>query len=284
MAHAIPVWSSLAPHAGAYDAWLCDIWGVLHDGAAAFPAARDACIAYRRQGGIVLLVSNAPRPAAAVAAQLAGLGITADCFDAILTSGDVTRGLLGRMPRQRLYLLGPERHRALVDGIDHDLVAHGDADLVLCSGLFEHDPDETPEQYTAHLAALAARRLPLLCANPDLHAQSGARLLPCAGSLAAIYERLGGAVTYAGKPHGEVYGTARAMLAQKAGRSIPDARILAIGDGLHTDIRGAGTEGLPSLYVASRVHLTEPFSADAVARLFAGHPHRPSAATPALAW
>ena len=280
----IPIWLSVAPHAARYDAWLCDIWGVLHNGVAAFRPAADACAAFRAQGGRVILVSNAPRPATPIAAQLAGLGITAESYDAILTSGDVARSILQAQQPVPLYLLGPERHHVLVEGLNYPMVDEARADMVLCSGLYERDPDETPQDYRPQLQRLAARRLPMLCANPDLTADSGGTIKHCAGGLAAIYAELGGAVTYAGKPHAAVYVAAREMLTRLAGREINRARILAIGDGVNTDIRGAAGAGLDALYVTSRIHLTEPFSAAAVGRLFTGHAFRPVAATAALAW
>lgn len=280
----IPLWPSIAVHASRYDAWLCDIWGVLHNGAAAYRGAAEACAAFRRQGGCVILVSNAPRPAAAIAAQLVGLGITAASYDAILTSGDVTRTLLRGMPAERLHLIGAERHHVLIDGLPKAFVDEAAAEMVLCSGLFERVPGETPDDYRLLLKRLVDRRIPLLCANPDLTADAGGTIVHCAGGLAAIYEQLGGEVIYAGKPHAAVYLAARKMLAGLTGRAVTSDRILAIGDGVNTDIRGAHGAGIDALYIASRVHLYEPYSADAVGRLFAPHGFRPVAAMSALAW
>lgn len=280
----IPLWPTIAAHATRYDAWLCDIWGVLHNGAAAFRPAAEACAAFRRQGGRVILVSNAPRPAAAIGVQLAGLGITAESYDAILTSGDVTRTLLRDLPDQRLHLIGAERHRVLIEGLGKTFVDEAAAEVVLASGLFERGADETPEDYRPLLTRLAGRGLPLLCANPDLTADAGGTIVHCAGGLAAIYEQLGGTIIYAGKPHAAVYAAARKTLAALPGREIAQDRILAIGDGVNTDIRGAHGAGIDALYIASRVHLSASFSADAVARLFAPHAFRPVAAMAALAW
>ena len=284
MIPSIPLWPTIAPHATRYDAWLCDIWGVLHNGAMAFRPAAEACAAFRAQGGRVILVSNAPRPAAAIGVQLAGLGITAESYDAILTSGDVTRTLLRDRPEQRLLLIGAERHRVLIDGLAKSFVDEAAAELVLCSGLFERVAGETPEDYRPLLQRLKGRGLPLLCANPDLTADAGGTIVHCAGSLAEIYEQMGGTVIYAGKPHAAVYGAARKMLTSLAGREIASARILAIGDGVNTDIRGADSAGIDALYIASRVHLVEPLSAAALARLFAPHAFKPVAAMAALAW
>jgi HAD superfamily hydrolase (TIGR01459 family) len=285
----IPILTSLASVPNAYDAWLCDIWGVLHNGTTALPGAGEACAAFRRQGGRVVLVSNAPRPASAVAAQLTTLGIGADCYDAILTSGDMTRTMLQTMPPQRVFLLGPTRHLGLVQNLGHSIVTARDGlvdetaiDLIVCSGLFETDASEQPDDYRPLLQRLQARGLTLICANPDLTADAGGTIIVCAGSLAALYDQMGGTVVYAGKPHGIIYSAARKLLTSLTGRTLQNARILAIGDGVDTDIRGANTEGLPAVYIASRVHLSEPFDAGSVARLFASRPFKPVAAMSGL--
>lgn len=279
----ISVWTGLAAHADRYDAWLCDIWGVLHNGTAAFPGVPEACAAFRRRGGRILLVSNAPRPAATVGAQLIKLGISDVCYDGILTSGDVTRDLLADDTGQRIYHIGPERDLGLFDGLALERVGASECEAIICTGLFD-DTTETPETYRTSLDALARRKRPMLCANPDITVDRGGQIIYCAGALAKLYQELGGAVTYAGKPHGAVYTTARTRLGGMAGRNIDDARILAIGDGVYTDIKGAAAHGIASLYVASRIYLTEPFSAASVTRLFAPLDFKPDAAMPTLAW
>lgn len=279
------VWTTASVSAGRYDAWLCDIWGVLHNGAVAYQSAVDACAAFRRQGGRVILISNAARPAPAVATQLAAMGITDASYDAIQTSGDLTRALLQRMEPRPLFLIGPiERHRSLIEGLANPLVGEDEAQMILCSALFERDENEQPEDYRPLLQRLAERNLRMLCANPDLAAQSGDKVVPCAGALAAIYRQLGGSVIYAGKPHPEVYAEVRTRLAAMTGHTIPDNRILAIGDGVETDIRGAANAGIDALYIASPVHLHEPFSQEAVTRLLHAHGVPAVAAMPALAW
>jgi HAD superfamily hydrolase (TIGR01459 family) len=278
------IWTTAADSASRYDAWLCDIWGVLHNGATAYRPAADACAAYRRQGGRVILVSNSPRPAAAVEAQLNGMGITNASYDTVLTSGDVTRMLLSRMDPVPLFLLGPARHSVLTAGLANAFVGEDEAAMVLCSGLFETAENDHPDLYRPLLERLAKRRLRMICANPDLAAQVGETIIPCAGALAAIYETLGGNVLYAGKPHAPVYAEARARLAGLTGREISAERILAIGDGVNTDIRGAASVGIDALYIASPIHLAEPFSSEGVTRLFAGHDFKPVAAMSALTW
>jgi HAD superfamily hydrolase (TIGR01459 family) len=279
----IPIWSGIAAHAARYDAWLCDIWGVLHNGVAAFPGVAEACAQYRRQGGRILLVSNAPRPAAIVAGQLEKLGITSASYDAILTSGDVTATLLGAMPRLPIYHIGPERDLGIFAGLDLPRVSEAEAHSIVCSGLFD-DTTETPETYRASFERCVARRLPMMCANPDITVERGGQIISCAGALAKLYEELGGTVTYAGKPHAEVYAAAQTKLANSAGRPIAADRLLAIGDGVYTDIKGAAAAGIDSLYIPSPIYMTEPFAADSVARLFAPLPFRPTAAMARLQW
>jgi HAD superfamily hydrolase (TIGR01459 family) len=279
-----PILDDIAGLAASTDAWLCDIWGVLHNGAAAIPGAAEACAAFRRQGGRVLLVSNAPRPAADVAKQLAGLGITVASYDGILTSGDVARDLMATEPKRGFFHLGPARHRVLFQGLADQPVAEANARHVVCTGLDERRADEHPDEYRDLLSRLARRGLPLLCANPDVKVDAGGAITWCAGALAAIYAELGGEVAYAGKPHPAVYTAARARLAMMPGGPVADARLLAIGDGVETDLRGAHREGIRAVYIASRIHMSEPLTATSLAALCTAHDIAPTAAMSALRW
>jgi HAD superfamily hydrolase (TIGR01459 family) len=280
-----PILTSIADLAMTTDAWLCDVWGVLHDGQRALDGAAEACAAFRQKGGIVLLLSNAPRPAADVAAQLAGLGIGPNAFDAILTSGEVTRRLLDTAPWAGPVLhVGPARHAQLFEGTAAQRVAEDTARAVICTGLLEIDPNEQPDAYTAQFQRLAARGLPMLCANPDVRVESGGALVWCAGALAQSYAALGGTVVHAGKPHAAIYAAARDRLRSIATREIPDTRILAIGDGVETDLRGADREGLRAVYIASRIHMPEPLTETAATRLFTAHSVAPVAAMARLTW
>jgi HAD superfamily hydrolase (TIGR01459 family) len=280
----IPIWSGVGAHASRYDAWLCDIWGVLHNGTAAFPGVAEACAQYRRNGGRVLLISNAPRPSAAVGPQLEKLGISSASYDAILTSGDLTRDSMSRITtRQRILHIGPERDLGLFDGLDVVLVDEAGADVVVCTGLFD-DTTETPETYRAQFARLKARNLPMLCANPDITVERGGQIIFCAGALAEAYRALGGDVQWFGKPYLGAYEAAQSVLARLAQRAIDPSRLLAIGDGVFTDIKGAAGYGIDSLYVASPIYLKEAFSAESVGRLFRPLGFAPQAAIPRLAW
>ncbi len=187
----IPVLDSIEELGSRYRAWLVDIWGVMHNGHRAFPGAVAATRTFRAQGGIVVLLSNSPRPSPSVQEQLRRLGVPDDAYDATVTSGDLTRHELAKHDGAMVFHLGPERDLPIFDGLDVKLGGQEDAELVVCSGLFD-DETETPEDYAELLSALAARELPMICANPDHLVERGDRLVWCAGALAALYERQGG--------------------------------------------------------------------------------------------
>ena len=243
--------TGLSELARSYDSVLCDVWGVLHNGVSAFPAAVDALQRFRAGGGRVVLVTNAPRPAEPIRLQLRRLGVPDDAYDGLVTSGDVTRTVIAARPGLRLLHLGPPRDLPFYDGLDVDFVDEAEAELVSCTGLLD-DETETAEDYRALLERLAARRLPLVCANPDLVVERGERLVPCAGALAALYKELGGEPILVGKPHRPIYDTARAVVAELGGAST-----VAIGDGLPTDIRGACDNGFPALFVTGGIHAAD---------------------------
>ena len=291
-AETIPLIDGLGALAGRYDAILCDIWGVLHNGRESFRPASDALVAFRRQGGSVILVSNAPRPNTPIREQVLALGVAPDAFDAIVTSGDVTIGLIAERGDAPVHHIGPERDLSLFEaaaartGARPRLVGPEAASYVLCTGLF-NDERETPADYAGRLAALAARRLPFVCANPDLVVHRGAVVIYCAGALAEAYEAIGGQAIYAGKPHAPIYEAALARIAAVRGGRIERARVLAIGDALRTDLAGAAAMGLDALFVADGIHRDEldgPGAAPgALERLFAPPAPRPIAAIRALA-
>jgi len=280
-----PVVSSIEPFAHGKDAWLVDIWGVMHNGVAPFASAVAACERFRELGGTVLLLSNAPRPAAGVAAQLERIGVARSAWDAILTSGDAARELVSAYAPGPVYHLGPDRDLGLYDGAGVSVGTPLAAGAVVCTGLFD-DETETPDDYAELLAAFHARGLPMVCANPDLTVERGGKIIYCAGAIAAAYEALGAAVTYAGKPYTPVYDLAFKELARLRGQEVPRAAVLAIGDGLRTDIAGAANAGVTSIYIASGVHLGPGGRLDeaALARLFPEGSPRPAAAMTGLAW
>lgn len=279
----IPILGSIASLASGRDVWLTDIWGVIHNGVTPFAPACEACTQFRLGGGTVLLLSNAPRPADSVAAQLDRIGVPRFAYDSILSSGDAARALVSGFAKSPVFHLGPERDLALFDGAGVTLAPPEEAMAVCCTGLFD-DEIETPDDYAELLAGLAARKLPMICANPDITVARGDRIIYCAGALAANYEALGGAVSYAGKPYLPIYDMAFARIEQLKGAPVPRERILAIGDGITTDIKGAAAAGIDSVYVASGVHAPGGLSGETLAELFPDASIRPMAALPALAW
>jgi HAD superfamily hydrolase (TIGR01459 family) len=245
----IPLIPGLSALADRYDALLCDVWGVLHDGQKAYPGVESALTKFRAKGGTVLLLSNAPRPSNVLPQMFAGMGLGNSAYDGILTSGDATREYLMPLPLGRkCYYIGPSRDHVLLKGLDLDMVEADEADFVLIVGPF-NDEVEGPEDYRTSFTDIVARGLPLVCANPDIMVERGEKRIYCAGALAQLYERLGGKVIYFGKPHGPIYDVAKMRLSQLAGRSIANDRILAVGDGLLTDIRGAADQSINALFV-----------------------------------
>jgi HAD superfamily hydrolase (TIGR01459 family) len=283
----IPVVDSLKEIGSRYRAWLVDIWGVMHNGHSAFPPAAAATRAFRQAGGIVVLLSNSPRPSPEVQAQLREFGVPDEAYDATVTSGDLTRHELGKYEGARVFHLGPERDRPIFAGLDVTLSDWQEADVMVCSGPF-NDEVETPDDYVDLFRELAARKLPMICANPDQLVERGQRLIYCAGALATAYEKAGGKVVYAGKPYVPVYDLALETIARLAGSDVSKDLVLAVGDGVNTDIAGAGNFGIDAVFVASALHAPgeggDALDAPHVAELFAETPRRPIAATHALDW
>ena len=240
--------SGLAEIADNYDALLCDVWGVMHNGKRAFAGVDAALQQFRaNKGGKVLMLSNAPRPALNVQQRMDDVGNQRDSYDAILTSGDAARIMLAQYGREgkKCFHLGPEKDADLVVGLEIEFTPSEVADIVLLSGLYD-DTSETPDDYADLLAQLKARDLPVICCNPDRMVQFGEQVIFCAGAVAERYENIGGEVIWVGKPHHLIYQQARKMLdAMGAG-----GRVLAIGDGAKTDMVGAQQAGLDALFIA----------------------------------
>jgi HAD superfamily hydrolase (TIGR01459 family) len=242
--------SQLAP---LFDVLICDVWGVLHNGLTAHAGACAALTRLREAGRTVVLVSNAPRPGPDVVAQLDGLGVPRSAFDAIVTSGDLTRRLIAQRQGAPVHHIGPDRDLPLLKGQGAARVGPDEAAYCLCSGLND-DETETAEDYRGVLETLRARDLTMICANPDLVVERGPKLIPCAGAVAELYESMGGAVIYAGKPHGPVYAEALAIAEALRGASTPLERVMAVGDAIRTDIAGADALGVRSLLLLDGIH------------------------------
>lgn len=254
---------SLSAIASRYDAVLCDLWGCLHNGKTPFPAAVAALQTYRAQGGTVILLTNAPRPKVAIAAQLAAMGVPSDAWDDIVTSGEAAQfamfaGAVGR----RVYHVGAVKDESFFTELSDDLrtfaaaqdpvtrVPLAEAEGIVCTGLVD-DLTETPDDYRAILLMGKTKGLPMLCANPDIIVDMGDKRLYCAGALAAEYEKMGAQAMYFGKPHPPIYDLARRKLATMG--IADDGRILAIGDGVNTDVQGGMSEGIDTLFVTGGI-------------------------------
>ncbi len=239
--------SSLSDIAQSYDALFCDLWGCLHNGQTAYPAALSALRRYRDQGGLVVLMTNAPRPSPQVIAGFDRLGITPDAYDIVVSSGDAAQaGLIAGLVGSRVYHIGPDKDDGLfaaAPGITR--VPLEKAEGIVCTGPF-HEDAETPEDYRGTLLAAKARGLKLLCANPDIVVDLGDRRIYCAGALAQLFDQIGGTSLYFGKPHPPIYDLARNRI---AALGIDEDRILCVGDGIGTDVAGGLAEGLDTLFV-----------------------------------
>jgi HAD superfamily hydrolase (TIGR01459 family) len=244
--------ASLDEISGRYAAILCDVWGVLHNGVRHFEPAAAALAAARERGVAVVMITNSPRPHEGVEAQFATIGVPDSAWDKVVTSGDVTREIVGAGPR-KVFHLGPDRDISLFDGIDIDLVEEFEATSVVCTGLLD-DETETPDDYREMLARLRARNLPFVCANPDIVVERGERMIWCAGALARDYAQLGGRTLIAGKPHAPIYEAALQAAGEAVGRKLGRNEVLAIGDGMLTDIKGASDNGIDALYVSGGIH------------------------------
>jgi HAD superfamily hydrolase (TIGR01459 family) len=277
--------SLLAPD---YDAVLCDVWGVVHNGLVATPEACDALIRFRRQGGSVVLITNAPRPGDVVQRFLDQMKIPRTVYDAIVSSGDVTRALIAARAGKRVFHLGPERDLPMYEGLDAPTTAIEAADYVVCSGLFD-DTVETPQDYAPLIDAMRSRSLPMICANPDIVVERGEHLVYCAGAIADLYAAADGEVIYAGKPYRPIYQQAMAAVAAIRGGEVKPERVLAIGDSVRTDLKGADAFGIACLFVTGGIHAEEiggkaTPDARVLAGLFAQAGLLPRAVTRILAW
>ncbi len=270
--------SGLAPIADGYSGFIVDLWGVIHDGVTPYAGAIECLRRLRAGGKRVVLLSNAPRRAHAAAAGLLRMGIGRDLFDGIVTSGEATWLALADYPGARVYHLGPERDRGVLEGRPVTRVdTPGTADLLLNTGPDDQRDPALLDAYLPDLTACLHAGLPMLCANPDLEIVSGGRRLICAGALAAWYESRGGSVRWIGKPYPAVYELVWPLLdgAQRA-------RILAVGDALRTDIAGAKAAGVDACWILGGIHAHE-LAADADAEADAAG-LAPVAALPAFVW
>jgi HAD superfamily hydrolase (TIGR01459 family) len=284
-----PIIDHFAPLAPGYDVVLSDVWGVVHNGVAATAPACDALARFRAGGGTVVLITNAPRPGKVVVrTTLDRLGVPRTAYDGIVSSGDVTRALIKARKGARLYHIGPPRDLPMFDGLDAPIAPLESADYAVCSGLTD-DTVETPQDYRELIERLRARDLTMICANPDVVVERGDQLVYCAGAIADLYAGAGGEVIYAGKPYRPIYEQAMALAQAARGRPLEHGRVVAIGDSVRTDLKGAAAFGVDCVFVTAGIHAEElggrdnP-SATALSDIFAAAGLVPKAVMRRLAW
>lgn len=284
--------SGLAAVAEQYDAFILDLWGLVHDGETAYPQSAATFRALKAAGKRTLLLSNAPRRAQPLIDGLARMGIARDLYGEVLSSGEATRrALIERSDPffaglgRKAYHLGPERDRSVFEGADLDIVADvGSAELIVNTGPI--DLEQSVMDWEPVLTAGIARSLPMVCANPDLVVIRGGRRIVCAGAIAARYEALGGRVAYRGKPDPAVYRVALNLL------HVPDpSRVAVVGDALETDVKGAAAAGLDAIWCTGGIHAEElgtsygrPAAPDRAASLATDYRQRPVATIPGFIW
>jgi HAD superfamily hydrolase (TIGR01459 family) len=242
--------------AAGYDAILSDVWGVVHNGVAAHPTAVEALVNYRRQGGRVVLITNAPRPSPPIVEMLDDLGVVRDAYDAIVSSGDATRAILEDYRGKAIHYVGPpDENDSLFEGLDITVGPAETARAVVVTDL--DTDDDTPDMYNDRITVWLKRNLPLIAANPDRVVEHGDRLIYCGGALADLYEARGGMIVMVGKPYKPIYTEALRLADKAAGKPLDRSRILAIGDSVRTDAIGAAGAGLDLLFITGSIHAAE---------------------------
>jgi HAD superfamily hydrolase (TIGR01459 family) len=284
-----PFISHFAALAAGYDVVLSDVWGVVHNGVAATAEACDALARFRSEGGTVVLITNAPRPGEVVARfTLDRLGVPRAAYDGIVSSGDVTHALIAARAGMSVFHIGPERDLPIFEGLDAPTAPLEQADYAVCSGLTD-DTTETPQDYRDLIARMRARALPMICANPDVVVERGDKLVYCAGAIADLYAAAGGEVVFAGKPHRPIYDLALAIANAARGGAVEHHRVLAIGDSVRTDLKGAAGFGIDCVFVTAGIHAEElghrdDPDASALADILAAAGVVPKAVMRRLAW
>ena len=252
----LPIISGLADLAGRYDAVLSDVWGVIHNGVSAFPEAVDALVQYRRAGGKVVLITNAPRPSPPIVAMLDRLNVPREAYDAIVSSGDATRTMISKYRGRAIHHVGPlTEDDALYEGFDLRRTGPEEAEVVVVTDL--DTDDDTPEMYRERAKYWLQRKLPMICANPDRVVEHGHQIIYCGGALGDLYAAMGGMVLMAGKPYQPIYEEAFRLGELAAGKALDKSRVLAIGDSVRTDATGAAQFGIDLLFITGSIHAAE---------------------------
>jgi HAD superfamily hydrolase (TIGR01459 family) len=252
-----PILAHAGPILSRYDVLFCDVWGVVHNGVTAFDGACRALETFRASGGTVILVSNAPVPKQRVSDMLDTRHVPGAAWDDIVSSGDIALAHVEDRNFHQIYCIGPQdRDQALFSALRGRSVELADAEAIVCTGLND-DRRETPEDYRDMLERALEKRLPFVCANPDLIVDVGGTLFYCAGAIADLYAHMGGDVYWAGKPYLSAYETAHRKAEDLRNANVEKSEILVIGDALRTDIKGAENYGCDALFIASGIHRHE---------------------------
>ncbi len=261
-----PILTSARALLMSYDVLFCDVWGVVHDGHTALAGAMRALTAFRKAGGTVILVSNAPVPTHRVAAMLDSRNVPRDAWDDIVSSGAIALKHVTERGYKRVHYIGPrERDAAFFSSSSAKPADLGDAEAIVCTGLTD-DINETVDSYEPLLKQGVAQGLTFVCANPDFVVDVGGTLYLCAGALADRYEHLGGTVFWAGKPHPSAYRTAHTRAQELRGDPVPGSRILAIGDAVRTDLKAAQNANINALFITSGIHRHDTMDGDVINR------------------
>ena len=256
MTSPLPSISGLSDLASRYDAVLSDVWGVVHNGVEAFPSAVEALSEYRKAGGKVVFITNAPRPSGHIVEMLDRLGVHRQAYDAIVSSGDATRAMIAKYSGRAIHHVGPATDDdALYEGLDIRRASAEEAEVVVVTDL--DTDDDTPEMYRERAKLWLNRKLPMICANPDRVVEHGDKIIYCGGALGDLYAAMGGMVLMAGKPYQPIYEEAFRLAEEAAGRPLDKARVLAIGDSVRTDATGAAKFGVDLLFVTGSIHAAE---------------------------
>ncbi|MCH9765930.1 MAG: TIGR01459 family HAD-type hydrolase [Alphaproteobacteria bacterium] len=272
-----------------YQVLLCDVWGVVHNGAAAHEKACDALIEFRRRNGIVILVSNAPVPKFRVQAMLHRVGVPDGIANDIISSGEIALTHIRDAGYKRAFYIGPKDRDAAFFGQSSAVNAPLDtAEAVVCTGLND-DRRDVVEDYRPVLVEALKHKLPFVCANPDLVVDVGGTHFVCAGAIADLYERMGGDVYWAGKPHASAYDAAMASAERVANKTLKKSDAVVIGDALRTDIEGARRYGVDAIFIAGGIHRGDvvaesKINTEKLATLFSSDAPPARAAMVELAW
>lgn len=244
--------ASLDDLADRYDAVFCDVWGVVHNGRTAFGPACEALTRFRTAGKHVVMLTNIPKPRGPIPGQFDRIGVPPSAWDVIATSGDAIRAELAARAPGPMFKIGPDYDAPLWEGLNLQTSPLNVAAFVAISGL--NNDDDTPDMYADTIRAARGRNLDMLCANPDIIVQFGDRMIWCAGAVARDYTALGGKVIMAGKPYAPIYDLALREAAELMHHGVDRSRVLAIGDGVGTDVKGANAQNIDCLFIGSGTH------------------------------